>query len=94
MALIQGVPQDKAGGTTGARSSVPGASNWAPSPPGQPVAWTRRQEMPAAPWPLARQADPSRRRSLPADDDHTNIEEDNRTAASAWIRRTVRHQPR
>jgi fermentation-respiration switch protein FrsA (DUF1100 family) len=29
-----------------------------------------------------------------ADDDHTNIEEDNRRAAYAWIRRTVRHQPR
>jgi pimeloyl-ACP methyl ester carboxylesterase len=31
---------------------------------------------------------------FPADDDHTNIEENNRGAAYTWIRRTVRHQAR
>ena len=31
---------------------------------------------------------------FPANDDHTSIEENNRSAAYTWIRRTVRHQAR
>jgi len=50
--------------------------------------------MPAEPWPLARRADPRVAAHFPANDDHTNIEENNRSAAYTWIRRTVRHQAR
>jgi len=31
---------------------------------------------------------------FPADDDHTNIEENNRGAAYTWIRQTITHQTR
>jgi len=75
----------RAGGKTGGRGSCRGVSTWQPS---------RRRWRRGTGWPAPPPADsrwlaeriPHATAHFPAGEDHTQLEENNRSAAIAWVR--------